>query len=92
MARIARVVVPDYPHHVIHRGNRRERVFFDDNDRRTYLEYLYEQAKRTGIEFWAYCLMDNHVHFIAVPKKEDSFARGFAQAHKLYTRSVASGC
>jgi putative transposase len=88
MARIARVVVPDYPHHVIHRGNRRERVFFDDHDRRAYLAYLREQAKRTGIEFWAYCLMDNHVHFIAVPKKEDSFARGFAQAHKLYTRRI----
>ena len=32
--------------------------------------------------------MDNHVHFIAVPKREDSFARGFAQAHKLYTRRI----
>ena len=32
MARIARVVVPDLPHHVTHRGNRREPVFFDADD------------------------------------------------------------
>jgi putative transposase len=34
MARIARYIVPDLPHHVTQRGNRRERVFFSDNDYR----------------------------------------------------------
>lgn len=88
MARIARVVIPDYPHHIIHRGNRREKVFFDEDDKWTYIDFIIKQAKRCGIEFWAYCLMDNHVHFIAVPKKEDSFSRGLAQAHKDYTRRI----
>ena len=88
MARIARVVIPNYPHHIIHRGNRREKVFFTKSDKQAYLDFLMKQAKRCGIEFWAYCLMDNHVHFVAVPKKEDSFARGFAQAHKDYTRRI----
>lgn len=88
MARIARVVIPGYPHHVIHRGNRRESVFFNPDDKYAYLDYLNQEAERTGIEFWAYCLMDNHVHFIAVPNNEDSFARGFAQTHKLYTRRI----
>jgi putative transposase len=88
MARIARIVIPDYPHHIIHRGNHREKVFFNDEDRKVYLDFLIQQAKRCGIEFWAYCLMDNHVHFVAVPKKEDSFAKGLAQAHKDYTRRI----
>ncbi|HDZ77476.1 MAG TPA: transposase [Candidatus Omnitrophica bacterium] len=88
MARIARVVIPDYPHHIIHRGNRREKIFFNVDDKQAYLDFLIKQAKRCGIEFWAYCLMDNHVHFIAVPKKEDSLARGLAQTHKEYTRRI----
>ena len=88
MARIARIVVPNYPHHIIHRGNRREKVFLSDQDKQTYINYLQKYIKKEGIEFWAYCLMDNHVHFIAVPKKEDSFARGFKEAHKHYSRMI----
>jgi putative transposase len=36
MARIARYIVPDLPHHVTQRGHRRERVFFSDDDFRLY--------------------------------------------------------
>lgn len=32
--------------------------------------------------------MDNHVHIIAVPEREDSFACGFAEAHRRYTRMI----
>ena len=88
MARIARVVIPGYPHHIIHRGNRRERVFFNEEDKGVYLGFLTKQAQKHGMEFWAYCLMDNHVHFVAVPAEENSLARGFAQAHKDYTRRI----
>jgi putative transposase len=88
MARIARVVVPGLPHHIVQRGNRRQTVFFSDDDRRIYLDYLGIYAKAAGIHFWGYCLMDNHVHIIAIPDKEDSFARGFSEAHRRYTRMV----
>lgn len=33
MARIARVGIPAYPHPIIHRGNRREKVFFNEDDK-----------------------------------------------------------
>lgn len=36
MGRIARVVIPDFPHYIIQRGNRRQAVFFNDNDKRLY--------------------------------------------------------
>jgi len=88
MARIARVVVPGIPHHIVQRGNRRQEVFFSDDDRRSYLDYLRLYAKPAGVHFWGYCLMDNHVHIIAVPDKEDSFACGFAEAHRRYTRMI----
>lgn len=88
MARIARVVAPGFPHHIIQRGNRRQKVFFSDDDRIAYLDYLRIYAKPAGIRFWAYCLMDNHVHIIAVPETEGSFARGFSEAHRRYTRMI----
>ena len=64
MARIARFVVPDLPHHVTQRGNRRERVFFSDDDCRLYRDLLSEACARPGVGVWTYCLLPNHVHLI----------------------------
>jgi len=88
MPRIARVVIPDIPHHIIQRGNRRQPVFFSDDDRSAYLDYLCLHAKPAGISIWAYCLMDNHVHLIAVPKHKASFADGFSESQKRYSRRI----
>jgi len=63
MARYARVVALGIPYHVTHRGNRREPVFFDDEQRRDYCLWLAQYAKECGLEIWAYCLMDNHNRF-----------------------------
>ena len=73
MARLARVVAPGCPHHITQRGNRRQRTFFDDQYYLRYLAYLYEACTEVQLEVWAYCLMPNHVHLIAVPKSSDGF-------------------
>ncbi|MDX9701405.1 MAG: transposase [Candidatus Auribacterota bacterium] len=67
MARLARVVAPNYPHHIIQRGNRRQDVFFCDSDKELYLELLSKNSSKYGFTVLAYCLMDNHVHLIVVP-------------------------
>jgi hypothetical protein len=82
MARIARVVVPDLPHHVTQRGNFRQDVFFVDEDRRRYLSWLAEYADRYGVRIWAWCLMNNHVHFVAVPERNE-MDRALPQLHQL---------
>ena len=84
MPRIARVVVPGVPHHVTQRGNRRADVFFDDEDRRRYLFLLGQYAERHGLAIWAYCLMSNHVHVVAVPSGDASLGRAFRDAHQAY--------
>ncbi len=88
MTRIARVVVPDYPHHVIQRGNRKQQVFFSDSDRKYYVRLLQRSSKEAGLVIYAWCLMDNHVHFIVVPKHENSLRRAFGEAHRRYTRMI----
>jgi putative transposase len=84
MAKFARMVIPGYPHHIIKRGNRRQIVFFSDNDKELYYKILKREATRTGIAIWTYCLMDNHVHLIAVPEKENSLAKGIGRASRDY--------
>src|SRR3989338_5727773 len=88
MPRIARVVAVDEPHHVIQRGNRRQNVFFKPDDKQAYLDILRLQAKFFGLEIWAYCLMDNHVHLIVAPKNEESLVKAIGETHQLYTRMI----
>jgi putative transposase len=85
MARLRRIVLPGIPHHVTQRGNRRERVFFEEGDYALYLDLLSEAAARSHVAIWAYCLMPNHVHIIAVPSDEDGLRRTFRYVHRHYT-------
>ena len=86
MPRIARIVVPEYPHHITQRGNYRQKIFSDDDDRDKYLSYIQKYSNEYGVSILAYCLMHNHVHFIAVPDKQDSLAKAFKAAHLCYSQ------
>jgi len=88
MARLARVVVPCYPHHITQRGNRRQQVFFEDSDYSYYLDLLKEWCGQEGIEVWAYCLMTNHVHLIVTPNKQSNLSRAIGEMHRRYTRMI----
>jgi putative transposase len=54
MARLPRIVLPGIPHHAAQRGNRRQRVFFGDDDYAHYRDLMAEAAARSGTEVWAY--------------------------------------
>jgi putative transposase len=88
MARIARVVAPGIPHHITQRGNRRQETFFCAEDYRAYIGLMKEWCGYWKVEVWAYCLMPNHVHLIAVPPSEDGLRRAIGEAHRRYTRRV----
>jgi putative transposase len=77
MARISRVVVPDFPHHVVQRGVRRMDVFFSAEDRQEYLSLLSQSAFRHALDFLAWCLMSNHAHFVVVPRQSRSLSATF---------------
>jgi putative transposase len=88
MARFARVVVPEIPHHVTARGNRREPIFFEDGDQDVYCDMLAEQTRKMGVAVWAYCLMPNHVHLILAPGDEAGLGRAVGECHRRYTAFV----
>ncbi|WP_243688741.1 hypothetical protein [Geotalea toluenoxydans] len=52
MPRIARIIAPGYPHHITQRGNNRATVFFDDEDRQTYLKLLAGYAQKHHVQIW----------------------------------------
>jgi len=88
MPRVARTVAKGYPHHVTQRGNYRQAIFESDEDFIQYLKWLKAYSRKYGLDIWAYCLMDNHVHFICVPKHEETLARIFNMLHMRYAQYI----
>jgi len=69
---MARVIAEGMPHHITQRGNRRQQTFFSEDDYKAYLELMAEWCGKHKVEIWAYCLMPNHIHLIAVPSIKES--------------------
>jgi putative transposase len=86
MSRIARVVITGYPYHITQRGNYQQKTFIDKADYIHYLRWLEECKNRYNLSLLAYCLMPNHVHFIAIPEKEVSLAKTFNTCHMRYSQ------
>lgn len=51
-------------YHVIMRGNNRETIFYDDNDRLFFISRLQKYKSELNIEIYSYCLMGNHIHLL----------------------------
>ena len=67
MPRTARIVIPDYPHHIIQRGHNRQIVFSAEDDYHYYLDNLAEWKEAYECKIYAFCLMTNHVHLVINP-------------------------
>lgn len=86
MPRFRRLVLTDYPHHITQRGVRRQTTYFDEHDYRAYLTIASKLLEKYEVEFWAYCLMPNHMHAVVVPRAEGALSRFFAALHRRYAR------
>lgn len=64
MARKVRIQYPGAIYHVMNRGDRREAIFGDDEDRERLLQTLTAACQKTGWQVHAYCLMRNHFHLV----------------------------
>src|SRR4030065_998825 len=86
MARQPRIEFEGGFYHVIVRGNRRQKVFREENDFLKYLEFLGDYKDR--YEFWlhAYVLMETHVHLLLEtgPVPLSKILQGFNQRFTMY--------
>lgn len=67
MARLPRLTLPGFPHHIIQRGNNRQAIFASTADYQTLLDLLDASARKFGVAIHAYVLMANHFHLLATP-------------------------
>ncbi|HYP82373.1 transposase [Variovorax sp.] len=86
MARLPRLTLPGYPHHVIQRGNNRQFIFVDRADREKMLALLGEHAARFEVAVHAYVLMDNHFHLLATPAGPTSLPQWMQSVGRQYVR------
>ncbi|MEN8130044.1 MAG: transposase [Pseudomonadota bacterium] len=85
MARLPRITIPGIAHHVTQRGNRRQRIFIEEDDYALYRDLLAQHCVANGVEVWSYCLMPNHVHLILAPGTEDGLSRAVGETHRRYS-------
>ncbi len=88
MARLARAVFADVPHHVTQRGNGGQQTFFCEEDYALYRDLLAEHAAAADVAVWSWVLMPNHVHLILTPGDPDGLRRALAAVHRRYAGHV----
>lgn len=86
MARLPRLTLPGYPHHIIQCGNNRQAIFTSAADYRMLLDLLLENANRFGVAIHAYVLMSNHFHLLATPPSGDALAHMMQAVGRRYVR------
>lgn len=94
MARKLRVEYPGAIYHVMNRGDRREAIFQDDEDRQLFLRTFGEGCRKTGWQVHALCLMDNHFHLVVETPEANlvagmkwflgTYTSRFNRRHKLF--------
>jgi len=94
MARKLRLEYEGAIYHVMSRGDRREAIFHDDQDREMFLETLEQACKKTGWQVHAYCLMNNHFHLVVETPQANlvagmkwflgTYTGRFNRRHKLF--------
>lgn len=86
MARLPRLTVPGYPHHVIQRGNNRQPIVLSDGDRETLLNLVVENARKHRVALHAYVLMDNHFHLLLTPETDEGASQMMQALGRRYVR------
>lgn len=86
MARLPRLTVPGYPHHVIQRGNNRQPIFVAAEDFGRMLALLSEYARQFQVAIHAYVLMDNHFHLLATPETAEGLPKMMQAVGRSYVR------
>jgi putative transposase len=84
MARLPRLTLAGYPHHIILRGNNRQAIFMDNADFQRMLALLQNHAKEQGVQVHSYVLMSNHLHLLLTPLQNDSLPKMMQAVGRSY--------
>jgi REP element-mobilizing transposase RayT len=71
MARLPRLVIPNQPLHIMHRGNNRQDIFNSEDDMLRVKEDIAHGLKKSECSLHAYVIMTNHLHFLITPESKE---------------------
>ena len=74
MARLSRIVIPNQPLHIMHRGNNRQDIFESDEDMMRIKEDIAHALSKSDCHLHAYVIMTNHLHLLITPKDKNQLA------------------
>jgi putative transposase len=86
MARLPRLTVTGYPHHVILRGNNRQDIFRTAADYQRMLDLLFEQSRAHKVDIHAYVLMSNHLHLLLTPQEDQALPKMMQAVGRSYVQ------
>lgn len=86
MARLPRIVIPNQPLHIMHRGNNRQDIFESEKDMLRIKDDIKESLSKSKCELHAYVIMSNHLHLLLTPKDKDQLAIFMQSMANRYVR------
>lgn len=86
MARLPRLTIAAYPHHIILRGNNRQPIFRDTDDYQRMLRFLRDFSIESKVAVHAYVLMTNHLHLLLTPETNEGVPRMMQALGRRYVR------
>ena len=91
MARLPRLVLPDQPLHIMHRGNNRQNIFENEADMARILHDIGESLAKADCQLHAYIIMTNHLHLLLTPKNKHELAVFMQSMTNRYVRYFNAG-
>lgn len=88
MPRRQRNYLPNFPYHLVQRGNNRCICFRDVDDYRVYLELWRNKSNWYGVAVHAYCLMTNHIHFLVTAHEPEAISNTMKSVGSRYAYYV----
>ena len=86
MARLPRIVIPNQPLHIMHRGNNRQDIFRCEEDMLRIKEDIFYALEKSGCQLHAYVIMTNHLHLLITPENKDQLAIFMQMMANKYVR------
>ena len=86
MARLSRIVVPNHPVHIMHRGNNRQDIFESEEDMTRCKEDIANALSKSGCHLHAYVIMTNHLHLLITPADKVQLSKFMQTMANRYVR------
>ena len=80
------ILEKDKIYHIYNRGNNGERIFTSNENKKYFLK-LYLKHLEDKVETFAYCLMDNHFHFLIRINSENEVIQALSNLFNAYAKA-----